>query len=269
MRLPVAATAGKLAMVIARAMSCEGSRVSFDEILLDDRSPGTGDSFDVIVACTGYQTVLPWLEAPVELNPRSWFRHCFPPEYEGQLAFLGWARPHQGGIPACAEMLARYIAQLASGQARLPEELPARIAAEAQAERDFYRGSPHVDTLVDYPAFMTAMAELVGCRPRAPNPLREPLRFAQYWIYPNWPCWYRKDGVGRDPAALDRALASVDFALGPAVPLVVLHVLLLALGAPIQALDRVLSPLGRPRGARLRRGWKLRQPKVTLLHGNS
>lgn len=268
MRLPIAATAGKLAMIIARRMRCEGERVSFDEVMLDERAPGGGARFDAIIACTGYQTHVPWLDAAISLNPRDWFRHAFPPEYDGKLVFLGWARPHQGGLPGCAELLARYTATLASGAARLPDDLAARIAAEAAAERAYYRGSPHVDTLVDYPAFMDAMAELVGCRPRVPNPLRSPRRFAQFCIYPNWPCWYRKDGVGRDPAALDEALRSADFAVGPAIPLVLLHALLFALSAPIFAVDRLLAPITRPRGARLRPGWRWRQPKVTLLHGN-
>jgi hypothetical protein len=96
-----------------------------------------------------------------------------------------------------------------------------------------------------------------------PNPLREPKRFLQYWVYPNWPCWYRKDGVGRDPRALDKALASVDIDVGAMVPLVGLHFLLWALSAPVHAIDRLA---GGGRGVRLGAGWMVRRPKRTLLH---
>ncbi|MCA9552290.1 MAG: NAD(P)-binding domain-containing protein [Myxococcales bacterium] len=263
MRLPVAACAGKLGVVVAPRARFEGLRVEFEAPLLDERRPETGDDFDVIVACTGFKTELPWLESEIEVNPRAWFRHCFPPEHEGRLAFLGWARPHQGGLPAAAELLARYVALLATGQASLPKDLPARIAEEAQIERRYYRGSPHVDTLVDYPAFMDSVADLVGCRPRMPNPLLEPKRFLQFWTYPNWPCWYRKDGVGRDPRALDAALASAGVDVGAMIPLVSLHFLLWAVTAPLVALDRLV---GGGRGDRLGPGWLVRRPKRTLLH---
>lgn len=172
-------------------------------------------------------------------------------------------RRDQGGLPSAAELLARYVARLATDQAELPSNLPARIAEEARTERGFYRGSPHVDTLVDYPAFMDSVAEPVGCRPRAPNPLSDLKRFLQYSVYPNWACWYRKDGVGRDPKALDTALASVDTAVGPMVPLVGLHFLLWALSAPVHAADHLL---GGGRGKPLGPGWMLRRPKRTLLH---
>jgi dimethylaniline monooxygenase (N-oxide forming) len=266
MRLPVAAAAGKLSVVIAPRLRIDGATVRFEEPLLDDRPEGTGGEFDAILACTGFKTEFPWLDSDIEANPRAWFRHCFPPEHGGRLAFLGWARPHQGGLPAAAELLARYVARLATGEATLPDDLSARIADEAQTARRFYRGSPHVDSLVDYPAFMDSVANLVGCRPRVPNPLRSPKRFVQYWVYPNWPCWYRKDGVGADPQALDQALGAVDIAVGPMIPLVALHLLLWLASVPLRLVDRLL---GGGRGDRLGPGWMVRRPKVTLLHAGA
>lgn len=37
-------------------------------------------------------------------NPRSLYKHVFPPAYRGQVAFLGFARPAFGSLPPTAEM---------------------------------------------------------------------------------------------------------------------------------------------------------------------
>ena len=74
------------------------------------------------------------------MSPRYWFKHCFPTadKLANKLAFLGYARPHQGGIPQCAEMLARYVAQMIAGNLALPNDYKQRALAEGTCEEECY-----------------------------------------------------------------------------------------------------------------------------------
>lgn len=265
-RLSCRAAAGDLAVVIAKEMDCAGLGVEFSNVVLDETDGAR--EFDVIIACTGYQTQLPWLDVDVSLNPRDWYKHAFAPVCDGKLVFLGWARPQQGGIPACAEMQARYAAQLATGQAHLPDDMEEQIANESEAERRYFCGTPHVRSLVDYLGLMDAMAELVGCRPRIPNPFRSPRLFAKYWLYPQWPCWYRKDGVGSNREAFESFLEPVQFKLGPVLPLLFVHAILLTVSAPAYIINWLLKLVTKSKRP-MRVGWMWRQPKSTLLHGRT
>ena len=126
--------------------------------------------FDAIVLCTGFRFGFPWLHIPshISQSPRSWYLHCFPPELSQSLFFVGFARPHQGGIPVMAEMLSRYIALLLRGDWKLPSDFAARAHRDGKAEEEYYWLSPHVTTLVDYNAFLESIARRIGCEPRLP-----------------------------------------------------------------------------------------------------
>lgn len=126
-------------------------------------------AFDSIVLCHGYRTKFPWLQVPVSTNPRDWFLHCFPPGLGHCLFFVGYARPHQGGIPCAAEMLARYIGLLLGGQRSLPGDYASLARDNQLSEREYYFLSPDLHTLVDYNAFMESVARRVGCEPRLPT----------------------------------------------------------------------------------------------------
>ncbi|KAK6071312.1 hypothetical protein SCUP515_07923 [Seiridium cupressi] len=99
--------------------------------------------FDVILLCSGFHAEFPWLKLKnFNADPRSWFLHCFPEGLGRCLFFLGYARPHQGGIPAMAEMLARYIALLLRGNRVLPRDYTDQARCDAIAEQEYYHLSP-------------------------------------------------------------------------------------------------------------------------------
>jgi len=137
-------------------------------------------------------------------NPRTWFKKCFPPSHGRCLGFFGWVRPQQGGLPQCAELLARYHALLLSGDRRLPEDLAFRARREGQIEAVYYNHSGPT-TLGDYPSFCDAVATLIDCKPE-PNVLLEPLTCIKYWLYPTWGFWYRARGPGAKPEVLHDVL---------------------------------------------------------------
>ncbi|KAI9025390.1 flavin-binding monooxygenase-like-domain-containing protein [Hyaloraphidium curvatum] len=296
--------AGKIKHRISKSIKCDGKSVTFDD--------GTAVEFDAIIACTGFGARMPFLEKScpeLVVNPRRWYRHCFPPldhpaekEGPGHLFFVGYARPHQGGIPQLAELLSRQIAGLLSGDLSLPPDWRSRIAPEAADERAHYSVSPHLDSLVDYVAFADAVARDVGCSPRLPSPIlwagrlsaalfaagivvrlrRRPSRalflaslaafaaqlvmyrglLVKYLCYPLWPAWYRQRGPGADPAAF-RAVMERFPVFGSLLPDPVM--ILCALLLPVQGVINLLAfPFV---GKGIAGGWLWNRPKRFLLHG--
>ncbi|KAK6365518.1 uncharacterized protein PV06_10560 [Exophiala oligosperma] len=159
---------GNIQIQLSRNISSTGRYCTFH------RQDGTTETqqFDAIVLCTGYRVEFPWIQFSegicLSSNPRSWFLHCFPPNLGHCLFFVGYTRPHQGGIPVMAEMLSRYIALLMTGARRLPVDYTAQAHIDAKAEREYYHLSPDLDTLVDYNAFLESVARRIGCEPRLP-----------------------------------------------------------------------------------------------------
>lgn len=154
----------KIEVLIAPTVRARGTVCDF--ILAD----GTVEQrmIDTIVLCNGFRVDFPWLTAPVSTNPRDWFLNCFPPGLGHCLFFLGYARPHQGGIPCAAEMLSRYVALLSQGERCLPENYASLAQDNQLSAREYYFLSPELHTLVDYNAFMESVARRVGCEPRLP-----------------------------------------------------------------------------------------------------
>ena len=227
--IPIAASQGKLDIIIAPSIdvcACEDNDDATQTIRFQnpefygtnfiEEEEGRKDfielDFDVIVCCTGYQLDFNWLHIEnddsnlgkvegvnTNINPRTWYKHCFPTQQHGnlrsKLAFLGFARPHSGGIPACSEILARYIGQILIGNKQLPLSYTELALIEGNHEAELYHQSPHQTMVVDYVAFMTSVAELVGCTPQLPAMDYDSI--VKYWTFPLWPCFFRSGGGGR------------------------------------------------------------------------
>uniref|UniRef100_A0A7S2MNJ3 Flavin-containing monooxygenase n=1 Tax=Helicotheca tamesis TaxID=374047 RepID=A0A7S2MNJ3_9STRA len=166
--------------------------------------------FDTIIACTGFKLDFDWIriksnnssessKMEVNTNPRTWFKHCFPPNFGESLAFVGFARPHSGGIPQCSEIVSRYIAQLYIGSLELPKDYAQLALSDGDAESACFHLTPHYNMLVDYTAYMMSVAKLLGCTPQIP--LMDPVLMVKYWTFPLWPCFFRTKGVGADQTA--------------------------------------------------------------------
>ncbi|MCX4240255.1 flavin-containing monooxygenase [Paraliomyxa miuraensis] len=267
-RLCTVVARGKARAVSARTATFDGRRLEFTDVIDDrrgDRSSGSArvviDPVDVAVLCTGYRTDFAWLEVDgLDWNPRTWFKHCLPPGFDGSLAFMGWARPHQGGIPPCAEILSRYLAMVLAGTRALPLDHAERAAMEGADEHAFYVKDQHSPNLVDYPAFMDSVARLIGCLPAAPKPPAFE-RLVQYWVYPNWPLWYRMHGPGARPDVVEAVLSSLplrtSYAPNP------FNLMALAFSLMQLPVDTVRRPRAGLRGT-----WAFKAKKH-ILHGNA
>jgi dimethylaniline monooxygenase (N-oxide forming) len=211
-RMLTAAAAGRVDLFIAKKAKFEGKKITFSEFSQKNfewpmSNPNHKEEYeaDVIIMCTGFKTDFKWLEADIDYNARTWFKNCIPPGYEDKLAFLGWTRPHQGAIPACSEMLCRYLVLLYTGQKTLPADWKEQIVTEKMVADGYYLEAPGYNTVVDYPSFMWAMSKLIGCEPRRPS-IFNWKRLVQYYTFPMWPCFFREYGPDARPEMMDYCL---------------------------------------------------------------
>lgn len=293
---------------------------------------GQRRTFDAIVLCTGYRLSFPWIKTPGlglddNPSPRSWFLHCVPPRPGHGLFFVGYARPHQGGIPPMAEMQARYVAGLVKGDAALPSNYETLARHDEAASRNYYYISPDLNSLVDYAAFLENVARRVGCEPYLPAmcvllfnlhmasvawmawtglmqwqargaaqvtmaSLAADFQYPallwvvtvvgflfyddglliKWWLYPQWPVWYRQRGPHANPALLKAAMKRVPLWKSTAITRG--FVLLLVWSIPTFYLQRFLSfflfvphLIFTALGVRYSEVWGgLLRPKMVVLH---
>lgn len=130
---------------------------------------GTREDIDEVICCTGYELKFEFLDVAID-DMRKLFKQMFIPEIGPSLAFVGFVRPQQGGIPVIAEMQARYLAQLMSEKLSLPsaEVQQKAIVKDGMHWRHEYKVTPDVPSLVNYCHYMDSLAQLVGCMPKIP-----------------------------------------------------------------------------------------------------
>lgn len=166
---------------------------------------GEQQALDTVVFCTGFEVRFPFLSLKFTAT-RDLYKQMFHPDEDETIAFIGFARPQQGGVPAIAELQARYFAQLLSGSKRLPsrERRLEATADEAAHWRREYHITPHVASLVNYCTYTDAMADLVGCRPSPPSPLRDPELYVKLWFGPQFSAQFRLRGPHANAEASER-----------------------------------------------------------------
>ncbi len=188
-------------------------RLEEDSIVFTD---GSRIKADVLMCCTGYEEGKPPnLIKDVDIaEVRQLYKHVFHPDLGERVAFIGWARPAQGGIPACSEMQSRFFALLCSGKRTLPDknELLRLIAQDREAEERAFYARKSQGTLCSYTPYMEALAELVGCRPRVRDFLFKPRLAYHLLCGANIPTTYRLCGPHADPQMAQRVMLSLPVA---------------------------------------------------------
>jgi len=157
---------------------------------------GRVEEFDAIVFCTGFKFSLPYLEEQYQFtNIRDCYLQMFHPALRDSIAFIGFVRPQQGGIPLMAEMQARLFALVCSGDRQLPENLAELANQQAKRWQDEFYVTPNVFGLVNGLRYNEMLADLIGCRPPVPS-LLSPNKYFTYWFHHVWPSQYRLVGPG-------------------------------------------------------------------------
>ena len=193
---------GRIKVVPHGISRIAGSTVEFTD--------GTRVECDALMLCTGYEeSSIPheWIDGPKIDDVRGLFKQAFHPDLGARLAFIGWARPFQGGVPACSEMISRYFALLCSGKLEFPSRsvLEAQIAADADKANQFFSKSK-TRTLVEYQQFMESTAELVDCRPRVTDYVNDPEFLYKLLCGSNVCFCYRLRGPHADPATARKVI---------------------------------------------------------------
>ncbi len=125
--------------------------------------------FDCIVNCTGFETSLSFLDSPLdrELLSRSdrLFWHMLSPQVKN-LAVVGFLRPSFGVLITVAELQARYLAQLWSGEKSLPFNIEEQIQMQVTERFERYgRLAQQIPALEEFLPSLEGLAILIGCRP--------------------------------------------------------------------------------------------------------
>lgn len=210
---------GKIRHVPHGVARLEGNTVHFTN--------GEHVEADVVMCCTGYEeSSIPakWLGGIEVGDVRRLFKHAFHPDLGPRLALVGWARPYNGGVPACSEMISRYFALLCSGK----RELPARPDMEKRIEEDLAReemtfsNSKYIRTLVDFSEFLDSVAELIDCAPKLTDYLDDPPLLYKLICGSSIAATYRLRGPGADREMARKVIlrlpvvrSAVDLALVP------------------------------------------------------
>merc|ERR1712039_286150 len=124
----------------------------------------------------------------------------------------GFVRPSTGGIPACAEMAARYFALVLVGERSLPRNLAALTAADYELDTRYFKLSPDVKTLVGYKDWMDSVAELVGCEVKLWRYILQPSLFVRLCLGSLLPSQYRLSGPCSLPVLAKATILAVPVA---------------------------------------------------------
>lgn len=179
----------------------EGNRVFFRD--------GAVAEFDSVVLCTGYTSkdiAIGDLKVR-DGNVRNLYKHFLHPEHQGTAAFIGFVRPFSGGIPICAEMQARYFAQVCSGKLTLPTDHEDTIRREKEWEDHWTSLSPrHTESIPSQILYLDALAYEIGCLVPISKLILNPRLFVHLWFGSFNPPEYRIVGPHNRGA---KALADV------------------------------------------------------------
>jgi cation diffusion facilitator CzcD-associated flavoprotein CzcO len=172
---------------------------------------GTAVTADTIICNTGYSDDFSFVKDVDITHPRQLYRHMIHPALGPSVAFIGWARPAEGGVPPCSEMHSRYFALLCSNKRTLPprEKLEELIQQENTAEEAEFAHALSLKTLVHYVAYMDAMARLIGCKPNPLRLLTRPGLLYKYWCASAVNDQFRLQGPHADPETAERVIRSL------------------------------------------------------------
>ena len=201
---------GRIQVLAPSKLRCiEGNTVVFDD--------HSTLEVDAIVFCTGYEeSSIPnkWIKDVNISDVRELYKHAFHIDLGRKVAFFGWARPRQGGVPAISELLARYFALLCSGERELPvkSEMERVIAQDCAREEEWFANSKSTRSLVHYTHYLDDIAELIGCLPRLEDHLNDPELLTHLICSSNIGLSYRLQGPDAFPEIAREACVAAPIA---------------------------------------------------------
>jgi len=215
-RLAELAFSGAANIVVAPSARFNGTTVALSGITYANGSRTEAHDqtieIDTIIASCGFKMNMRWLEADIQPNPRTWFKHSFPPKYGDKFFAVGFARPEQGSLVPMSELVARYGAMVLSGERQLPEDYGTRAIEEGRAEDEHFALNPWLKSLVEIGGFSEAVSDLIGCRPRVPSILNFQ-HWLQFHLHARYPAWLRTRGPDARPEVMREIAEKLPFEL--------------------------------------------------------
>jgi len=202
------------------------------------------------------------------MNPRTWLKHVFPPGIGDKLFMVGFARPHQGSLPAASELVARYGAMVFSGDRELPQGYERIAFKEGLQEDELFKVDPKLKSLVDFSAFTETMTKMIGCEAKRPS-IFDFQRWLQYHLYARYPAWFRAEGPHAKPEAIDGVLKKFPYDLKDLFPFHAMCLTLAFVQTPINTIWCTLNRLMGHSVDNTAPGWQFGQPMKAVLHHHS
>lgn len=196
---------GRLGLNVSGIDRVEGGEVVFRD----------GDRFacDTLIFSTGYVFDWPCPSVPF-CDVRDLYQMMLHPDLGSRVAFIGWVRPDLGGVPVCAELQARYLALLLTGQRALPS--PQQMRAHAQETRReleaAFCNAVDPPTVVHYSSYTDGLARLIGCDPFDGGRVRDPALLARLWFGSQIGAQYRLVGPGAQTDTARRTIMRLPIA---------------------------------------------------------
>ena len=155
-----------------------------DGVVLKD---GTNIPCSDIMLSTGYCTQFDIIRHPAakeaSANLRNNLFHMVHPDLRESLVWIGYVRPDVGGVPAIAELQARYFAKLLSKKLYLPrrEKLLEEIKRLKSVEEFYFSLEPDHAENVKYYHITSHIAEKLGVKARWYQLLSDPFLLLYYY----------------------------------------------------------------------------------------
>jgi dimethylaniline monooxygenase (N-oxide forming) len=170
---------------------------------------GSVDEADAILFCTGFDLpVWPFLgsRAPVD----GLYQRILDPRLGSRIAFVGFARPAIGAMPPIAEMQARWVAGVFSGDVELPDphEMQKRIEDDdARTRETFPKDVGQLPHIVAQARYLDGLAVEIGCMPELADLSTPRELMRKFFAAPFTTLQYRISGPGALADATQRMLA--------------------------------------------------------------
>jgi len=172
-----------------------------------------GSSFDcdTVVFCGGYKVKFPAVDGETfKVVPRDLYKRVVHPDIGLRLTFCGFFRPGFGSVPNAAEMQARYLALLITGQRKLPSKANMVRQAIEDREIDFAQlghDAHRIVALADFQRYMIDWANLIGCNPNLTKLFFTDPRLWWHVLFGQINCMqFRLTGPGAMPECRERIL---------------------------------------------------------------
>ncbi len=174
-----------------------------------------------IMLSTGYVTQFDLINHPaakeVSSNVRNNQFHMIHPDLRESMVWIGFVRPDVGGVPAIAELQARYFAKLLSKKLQLPSRqvLVNEIKQLKEEEESSFCLEPDRSENTRYYHITSQLAEKLGVKARWYDLILDPLLFFYYYHGTLVASQFRLVGPDKDRKRAKAFIKKVGLVKGP------------------------------------------------------